>query len=248
MPSAPGQACSSHVPARLWKNVPAAGKPGSRQGDLLCPAPALRCQRAAPGRVCMDWAQPPAALAGLRGNVAAGCRWVARPSLSSSFRGIFQRSSFPMWTLGWGNTAQTNRAITEPVFMRVTESARCSQATTQRCQAGPQHSRDALLGWQQRQRGGEAGCGAVLADRGVHQGAGVSYRDPPHGPCRPPKDWPVRSNGTSLPTVPGSSQDADDVTRPARLQGAGCPRCKAWQFGNLMLDCLFPPCISSKTC
>lgn len=91
-----------------------------------------------------------------------------------------------MWTLGWGNTAQTNRAITEPVFMRVTESARCSQATTQRCQAGPQHSRDALLGWQQRQRGGEAGCGAVLAEGFTKE---LAYRTetPPMVPVGPPR-------------------------------------------------------------
>lgn len=41
-----------------------------------------------------------------------------------------------------GHTAQTRRAIAEPVFMRVTESAHCSQATTQRCQAGLQHGGD----------------------------------------------------------------------------------------------------------
>lgn len=41
-----------------------------------------------------------------------------------------------------GHTAQTHRAIAEPVFMRVTESAHCSQATTQRCQAGLQHGGD----------------------------------------------------------------------------------------------------------
>lgn len=225
---------SSRVPALLRKHVPA-GKPGSRHGDLLCPAPAPQCQRAAVGRVCVPQAQPPTALAGLGRNMAAGWQQLARLSLSPSFQGVFL-SSFPTWTLVGGHTVQTTRAITEPVFMRVTESARCSQATTQRCQAGPQHGGDTLLCRQQQQCRGEAGCRAVLADRGAHQGAGTAYRNPPMAPLGPPRDWPVRSNGTSLPAVPGSSQDADDVARPARLPGAGCPCCKAWQFSNFVLS------------
>ena len=179
-----------------------AGKLGSRHGDLLCAAPAPRRQRAAPGRVCTPQAQPIAALAGLRRDMAAGWQWVAGPSLSPSFRGTFLSigwgSSFLTWTLGGGHTAQTTRAITEPVFMRVTESARCSQATTQRCQAGPQHGGDTLLRRQQRQRGGEAGHGAALADRGVHQGAGVSYRDPPPWP-RVPALAPLLAGWWPLP-------------------------------------------------
>lgn len=165
-------------------------------------------------------------------RVAAGGTTLPFPKFSGGFP-----EQLPMWTLVGGHTAQTTRAITEPVFMRVTESARCSQATTQRCQAGPQHGGDTLLRRRQQQQcRGEAGCGAVLADRRVHQGAGTSYRDPPLVPLGPPRDWPARSNGTSLPAVPGSSQDADDVARPARLPGAGCPCCKAWQFSNFVLN------------
>lgn len=64
---------------------------------------------------------------------------------------------------GYGGTYSTNthRAIAEPVFMRVTESAHCSQATTQRCQAGLQHGGDTAAPppRQQRQCRGQAGHG-----------------------------------------------------------------------------------------
>lgn len=166
-------------------------------------------------------------------QVAAGGTTV--PKLSGAFP-----SSFPTWALVGENTAQKTKATTEPAFMRVNASARCSQATTQGCQAGPQHGGYTQLRWQQRQRGG-----GTWNRVGRHEGSPGSWHIVQR-PSWPPRNWPVRSNGTGSPVVPGSSWDADEVARPGRLQGAQCPCCEALQLGSLVLDsCLhifFPKC------
>lgn len=69
--------------------------------------------------------------------------------------------------------------------------------------------------------------GTVLADRGVHQSQRILLRIPTAS-LRPSRDWPAKRN--SLPTVPSSSQHAEDE------DGVGCPCCKACQVGNLTLD------------
>lgn len=90
----------------------------------------------------------------------------------------------------WGHRDNNQPEPWQKLFMRVTKPARCSQATTQRCQAGPQ------LWWQQR--GDEVGHRAVLAGRGAHQSQGILLRVPtaPPGPPGTGQQW------NSLPTVP----------------------------------------------